>query len=136
MKQILIIDDEVNLSELIRRILEREGFHTLMAHNGLEGLKLLEQLHVDLVLMDVMMPGINGIEVCYQIKNNPSSAAIPVVFMTASRTLDTQQKFLEAGADQILYKPFDTDELLQIIDNLLNAPLLPPPVISQQSQCT
>ena len=136
MKRILIVDDEVKLCVLIRRILERKGYQTLMVHDGLEGLKLLAQHQVDLVLLDVMMPGMNGIEVCDQIRNNPSTAATPVLLMTAYRTPDTYQKILEAGADQVLYKPFDTDKLLLTIDALLNLPITPPPVTAQQSQYT
>jgi CheY-like chemotaxis protein len=133
MKKVLIIDDEVGLCVLMSRILERKGYHTIIAHDGLEGLRLLEQQHVDLVLLDIMMPGMNGIEVCSQIRNYPTTAAIPVLLMTAYHSPDTYQKILETGADQILYKPFDTNKLLQMIGDLLNTPLAQPPVVVPQS---
>jgi DNA-binding response OmpR family regulator len=136
MKSILIIDDEVKLGVMISRILERKGYQTFMVHNGLDGLDLLEQLRVDLVLLDVMMPGMNGIEVCHQIRKNPSFAAIPVLIMTAYQPLDAYKKYMEAGADQVLYKPFQVDELLQRIGKLLKLPLTQTSLEAQQSQCS
>jgi DNA-binding response OmpR family regulator len=136
MKKILIIDDEVKLGVMISRILERKGYQTFMVHDGLEGLELLKQLRVDLVLLDVMMPGMNGIEVCHQIRNTPSFAAIPVLIMTAYQPINAYKKYLEAGADLVLYKPFEVDELLQKIGRLLEPSPTQTSLEAQQSQYT
>jgi len=133
MKTVLIVDDEISLCILLRRILEYRGYNTLLAHNGFDALRILSQHSVDLVLLDVMMPGMSGIEVCQNMRDNLATTDIPVIILTASHNPDTRLGAIRAGANLFYHKPFDTDELVLAIQVLLDMPLqMPIPVQSLQ----
>lgn len=107
-EKILVIDDDAILLKLIRRSLEPLGFSIYTATNGEEGLKLFPQIVPDLVLLDVMMPGMDGWEVCRRLRQISS---VPIIFLTALDSVNDIVQGLIGGADDYLAKPFKIDEL-------------------------
>lgn len=118
-KNILIIDDEFPMRYLIEHQLKREGFQVTLAKDGRDGLTAVSQHKPDLVVLDVMMPGMDGFEVCQQIKNTPETSQIPVIFLTASEAKEYKTKAFAVGADDYLTKPFLAEELLAHISAVL-----------------
>lgn len=116
MASILIVDDEENIASFLRLELEHEGFTTKTAHTGLEALKLFETNSFDIILLDVMLPELNGIEVLKRIRKNSS---VPVIMLTARGETFDKVLGLDSGADDYLAKPFEIDELLARIRALL-----------------
>ena len=108
---ILLIDDEPDIRKTIGRRLEREGFAVVLAASGEEGLRLATAQQPDLVLLDIMMPKMKGRDVCARLKSNPSTAHIPVIFLTALGLPDHVKAGLDRGADDYLVKPCDPQEL-------------------------
>ena len=110
--KILVVDDEARNVKLMEAILAPRGYTVVQAYNGEEALQQVQWQRPDLILLDVMMPGMNGFEVCRRLKDNADTCLIPVVIMTAlGRTAD-RIKGIEAGADDFLTKPVNRDELL------------------------
>lgn len=108
---ILIVDDEPFGRETLESILEPEGYDLVMAENGYQAIEKALAVQPDVILLDVMMPGMNGFEVCRRIRSEKQLAEIPILFLTA---LDDRQSLLsglEAGADEFISKPFDRYEL-------------------------
>lgn len=115
--RILIVEDEQELSNNIKKILEKEHYEILQAYNGEEALDLLYDEHVDLLLLDIMMPVMNGIELITTLRK--SNNTIPTLMLTASNMIDDRVNGLDAGADDYLCKPFSNLELLARIRSLL-----------------
>ncbi|HYL80466.1 MAG TPA: diguanylate cyclase [Candidatus Acidoferrum sp.] len=116
---ILIVEDEVGIARMIQVLLEARGFVALVSHSGNEALDRLAAGTVDLVLLDLMMPGMDGYEVCRRLKADPRWRHIPVVMLTAKDTVRDKVLGLEIGADDYITKPFNTDELVARIKVLL-----------------
>lgn len=121
MARILLIDDEPDIRFLTRKILERAGHTVIEAESGAVCLEILEAEHPDLILLDVVIPELNGWEVCRRIKYDRSTRHIPVMIFTARATKEDVQKSRECGAEAHINKPFEVDELLKTVDRLLNA---------------
>lgn len=109
MAKVLLIDDDVSLAEILKRALEKEQWTVEMAHNGKDGLQLLENFKYDLVLLDWQMPDMNGLEVLQRFRS--SGGVTTVIFLTGLGDVDHKEIGLDAGADDYLAKPFDTREL-------------------------
>lgn len=114
-KKILIVEDEFYLAETIKARLEYAGYEVATAENGAEGLKFLGQGKPDLILMDVMMPVMDGWEATRRIKADPKLKQIPVIFLTARAQHEDHIKAHEVGGDDYLSKPFEADELMAMI---------------------
>lgn len=113
--KVLIVDDEMHIRALIEQTLEEledEGVDILTASNGQEGLRLIKAEHPQLVFLDVMMPRMNGFEVCHAVKNKMKRADIYIVMLTAKGQEFDRQKGEEVGADIYMTKPFNPDALL------------------------
>jgi len=109
---ILVIDDEPHIRELVRFNLEKSGFETALASDGLQGLDMARRLKPDLVILDLMLPGMDGYQVCRELRNDPELADVPVIMLTArDQELDKVLGF-ELGADDYVTKPFSPRELL------------------------
>ncbi len=118
-KVILAIDDEQDLIELVRYNLELEGFHVKSAFDGETGLAIAQTHAPDLVLVDLMMPGIDGLEVCRRLRSDKRTAGIPLIMLTAKSAESDRVVGLELGADDYVTKPFSTRELIARIRALL-----------------
>lgn len=117
---VLVVDDEQANLTLMRRFLEREGYVVETAQDGATALALLGQRPYDLVLLDVVMPGPSGFEVCLRIKENPVTRLIPVVLMTGLQDRESRLNGITAGADEFLSKPLDTTELRARVRSLIS----------------
>ncbi len=108
MKKILIVDDDVHIGNVVQELLEKEGYSVLRAYSGTEALLLLSAQTPDLILLDLMLPGITGEEVLPQIKDK----GIPILVVSAKSDIDNKVGLLRSGAADYLTKPFDSRELL------------------------
>jgi DNA-binding response OmpR family regulator len=122
--KILIVDDEVHIRMLLEQTLEEleeeSGVEILSAQNGEEGLELIRSQKPDVVFLDIMMPKLNGYEVCQRVKEDPEAANIGIVLLTAKGQEVDRRQGLELGASRYMTKPFDPDEVLRVAKELLN----------------
>jgi len=109
--KILIVDDELDTLLPLKRALEMEDFNVIEAQDGVEALKKVRAEIPDLVLLDLMLPKINGFEVCQQLKQNEATSAIPIIMLTAKGETSDKVEGIEIGADDYVTKPFDLAEL-------------------------
>jgi putative two-component system response regulator len=114
---LLVIDDEPSVRRLLVKLLEAQGYEVLAVADGLAGLELLQARTVDTVLLDVRLPGIDGIEICRRIRAHAPTQHTPVVFLTALNDREFRREGRAAGADDFLTKPFDEIELLARVRN-------------------
>ena len=117
--KILVVDDEEKNVKLMEAILLPRGYEIVKAYNGEEALQQVAKQMPDLILLDVMMPIMNGFEVCKKLKDDPETRLIPIVIMTALGELEDRVRGIEAGADDFLTKPVNRDELLARIQTSL-----------------
>lgn len=115
-KTVLIVEDEFFLAETIRARLEFLGYDVAYAENGEEALKLLRETRVDLVIMDVMMPVMDGYTATEKIKDDEKLKKIPVVFLTARAREEDRERAMASGADDYLAKPFRSEELMSMVE--------------------
>lgn len=121
-KMILCIEDEQEMIDLIRLILSRRGFDVRGANNGEDGLKIIREAHPDLVLLDLMMPDMDGWEVYQHMKADDATKNIPVIVVTArAQSIDKVLGLHIAKVDDYIAKPFSPQELLNSVDNVLSA---------------
>lgn len=109
---VLVVDDDALVRETLRAIVAHEGYRVELAADGIEALDKLEQMQPDLILLDVMMPGLDGFEVTRRIKSNPATILIPIILITALDSRQERMQGIEAGADDFLNKPIDRLQLL------------------------
>ena len=119
MGKILIVEDEANIRQLVRYNLEKEGFQVMEAADGLQGLRTAQKEKPDLVLLDLMLPGMDGLEVCRTLKGAPVTAALPIIMLTAKAEEVDKIIGLELGADDYMTKPFSPRELTARIKAVL-----------------
>ncbi|MGJ8695501.1 MAG: response regulator transcription factor [Verrucomicrobiaceae bacterium] len=112
MQNILIVEDEVDIAELISFNLQREGFGVDIAHDGAEGLKIALKSQPDLVILDLMLPRLDGYQVLKEMQRDTRTHAIPVLMLTAKSQIEDRILGLEKGADDYLTKPFSPKELV------------------------
>ena len=115
--RILVVDDEVNLAEGIRENLEEEGYQVAVAHDGPSGLVRILANDLDLVILDVMMPGLDGYSVCQEVRKEKLD--LPILFLTARGGVNDRIRGFEAGGDDYLAKPFHLKELLLRVEAIL-----------------
>jgi two-component system phosphate regulon response regulator PhoB len=119
MQKILIVEDEADIAELISFNLQRSGYEVVTAHNGLQGVALARSEQPDLLVLDLMLPGLDGFGVIKELKRDPRTADTPVLMLTARAQTGDRIKGLEAGADDYLTKPFSPKELILRIQAIL-----------------
>lgn len=118
-KQILIVDDEPNVVIPIQFLLEQSGYGVIIAENGEDALELIYQYKPDLVLLDIMLPGIDGYEVCEIVRLNPNYRNVKIIFLTAKGREEEIAKGMALGADAYITKPFSNNTLVAKIEELL-----------------
>ncbi len=118
MKKILVIEDEAPTRNIYLECLEAEGFDAIGAENGRIGLQWAQEQQPDLVICDIMMPELDGYGVLTTLRQNPDTASIPVIFLTAKTTEAERRYGMELGADDYLTKPCTVEDLLRTIANL------------------
>ncbi|MGI6777783.1 MAG: response regulator [Acetivibrionales bacterium] len=118
-KKILIIDDTELMVKYIKDIMEAENYEVVTASDGQEGIRKVAEEKPDLVLLDLIMPGMNGLEVCKTLRANESNNLIPIIMLTSQDSEDDKLAGLESGADDYIVKPFNPRELLSRVRNTL-----------------
>ncbi len=118
-KKILVVDDEPDLADTTKTLLKMNGYDAMTAGTGEECLSKAEKERPDLILLDVLLPGMSGLEVSRRLKNNKSTKDIPIIIVTALVGEDTAEKSRERGAKYFISKPFDPEELLAKIKSIL-----------------
>ena len=121
-RKVLIVEDDNNIAELLHLYLEKESFETVVAEDGLKGLELFEAFQPDLVLLDIMMPGMDGWSVCRKIRE---SSKVPIIMLTAKGETTDKVSGLEMGADDYIVKPFEMKELIARINAVLRRTEIP-----------
>jgi DNA-binding response OmpR family regulator len=121
-RKILVVDDDEDTVELLRFSLRKAGFAVGTAKDGVEALKKVCSLSPDLILLDLMMPEIDGFGVCETLKSNPMTTAIPIIMLTAVTGQMSRFSGLEAGASDYVTKPFSPKHLVSRIEELLKRP--------------
>ncbi len=114
-KTILAVDDERDITEMLTLLLESEGYRVLTASGGAEALSLLESEKPDLILLDIMMPGVDGHQVCRAIREHKRFEDVPVVMLTAKNDVVHIAQAVDEGADGFIVKPFEVEQLLRTL---------------------
>ncbi len=115
--RILLVEDEENIRDVVKLNLELEGYEVVGTDNGREAIKFFHEQHFDLLLLDVMLPEVNGFQICEQVRL--TNMEVPVIFLTAKDAAQDRITGLKKGADDYLTKPFNLEELLLRVQNLL-----------------
>jgi diguanylate cyclase (GGDEF)-like protein len=121
MVKVLIVDDNIDMLDTLEHLFTFYDFEVVRAENGKEGIEIAEQEQPGLIILDALMPVMNGFEACEKLKNNTKTREIPVIFLSANYTkLEHQQRGLELGADDYILKPFNAQELISKVNSLLH----------------
>ena len=129
MKIVLVVDDDPMMIEMVKDFLESHGYHVIPATTGEEALPKAEISKPDVLILDVMMPGMDGYETCRHMKQDARLSGVPVIMFTAGTDPKFPQRAFAAGADFCLSKPFDMDRLLNVV-NMAAATKVKPPATS------
>lgn len=133
--KILIVDDEEPIRELIKYNLEKEGFHTITANNAAQAVGFSKQESPDLILLDLMLPDLSGLEVCKILKKDSLTAKIPIIMVTAKTEVEDVVAGLELGADDYITKPFSPKILIARTNSVLRRIKLSQTISNQDSIC-
>ena len=125
MPSILVVEDSRAQAQTIKVVLEEAGYQVTLAYNGREGMEKLHRERPDVVVSDIVMPGMDGYELCRRLKGDPAFASIPVVFLTIKDDVLDIVRGLDAGADSFVPKPFQIDYLCQRLEAVLEGGLPP-----------
>lgn len=117
--KILVVDDEPNIVLILEFLLQREGYHVEKAYNGLQALELADTFQPDIIVLDVMMPGMDGFEVARKMRSNPVLESAKIVFLTAKGTQRDKESGYANGAEYYMIKPFDNDEFVNTINEIM-----------------
>ncbi len=123
--KVLLVDDEPSIVKMVGKRLEVAGFEVLVAMDGQDGLKKAQTEHPELIILDVMLPKLNGYEVCTMLKQDTRYQKIPIIMFTAKAQDKDEKLGLECGANAYMRKPFKAHELLEQIRTLLGLPATP-----------
>lgn len=119
-KSILIIEDDPSFSRAINHIVEKEGYDVSTASNGMTGLRMVRENPPDLLILDVMLPGLDGFEICSQLRSDPPTAELPIIMLSAKGQETDRETGLKVGASEYLTKPVNRELLLETISRLLS----------------
>ena len=119
MSKVLLVEDDLPTVELIKFALQSEGIEVSVSYDGISALRAVEKENPDLILLDVMIPGVDGFEVCQLIKHNIKLMHIPIIMVTAKVRKEDRALGLEKGADEYITKPFDPIQLVDRVKKLI-----------------
>ena len=122
-KKILVVEDDANAVKLIEYTLEQEGYQVITASDGLEGLTKAQFEHPDLIVLDIMLPGLDGYEICHQLRQKPETAELPILMLSAKARKEDKDTGLKTGADDYLAKPADPSLIVAKVEALLTGTL-------------
>ncbi len=117
--RIMVVDDDPDIVDLVSDILAPRGHEMVRAQTGEEALEKLEKEKIDLIIMDIMMPVMDGINACERIKRNPETSHIPIVMLTVKQDLESKIEAIGVEVDEYLTKPFDADILVELVKRYL-----------------
>lgn len=117
--RVLVVDDNEAVTRMLERLLAQDGYEVEIAHDGVSALQFIEKRTPDLVVLDVVIPGLNGFDLCRRLKQDPATRLLPVVLVTGYNERDKRIEGATAGADDFLSKPIDTEELLARVRSLI-----------------
>jgi CheY-like chemotaxis protein len=117
--KILIVEDDTTIRMLLKKFLTREGFETILAEDGLMGVELAKKVDPDLIILDVVMPQMDGITASRLIKSYKPLSNVPIVFLTAAVADEDIERAQKTHAEVYITKPFDTKELIRVVKELL-----------------
>ena len=115
-KTILYIEDNAHNRRIVRKILSLRGYQVIEAEDGLQGFQMIQKLNPPLVLLDISLPTMHGIEIAGKVKSDPELRHIPLIALTASAMRGDRERFLAAGCDDYLSKPVQASELLKMVE--------------------
>lgn len=116
---IYVVDDEKDVTWAVERSLTREGHQVVVANSGFQALELMRRRRPDLIVLDIVMPGMDGLEVCKRVRSDPTLASVPILFLTAKGEVEDRIEGFETGCDDYLSKPFNLRELSLRMEALL-----------------
>lgn len=119
MNKILVVEDEINTSELLRRFFEILGYRVISAHTGADAVTMVEEEMPEVIILDIILPDMNGYEVCKRLRTNSKTRQIPIIFLTQKDERHDRLEGLSLGADDYITKPFDIEELRLRVHNIL-----------------
>jgi len=118
-KKILVIEDDPSALRFIEYTLEQEGYQVLAATNGLAGIRKAKNEEPDLIVLDIMLPGIDGFEICHRLRAEPQTAQLPILMLSAKAQEIDKATGLKVGADDYITKPADPSEIVSRVETLL-----------------
>jgi two-component system, cell cycle response regulator len=119
MARILVVDDEIDTLNLLKIILEISGYQAVITLNSLDAINLAQLEQPDCILLDIMMPNLDGFTLCRMMRMHPATAQLPIIFVTAYPSLDLEDRRIQAGADMVLPKPVGMDTLIEGIQQAI-----------------
>lgn len=126
-KKILVVDDDPTSLKLLDLVLNKEGYQVMTASNGLEALRKARQESPDLLILDVMLPGFDGFEICHRLRGEPATATMPIMMLSSKQQKSDQDAASKVGANAFLSKPVDRTSLLTKVAELLGDQKPPEP---------
>ncbi len=117
--KVFVVDDEPEITEIIETYLTEFGFQVQVENNSTDAVTRIRQYNPDIILLDIMMPGIDGYDICAQLKKDDLFSTIPIVFLTGKDRDDDMGRSFKSGADMFIKKPFSCERLLEIINIVL-----------------
>jgi DNA-binding response OmpR family regulator len=117
-EKILVLDDDTDIGTMIKMMLEYKGYTVTVSERAEQAAEVLQSNGVDLIIMDMLLSGVNGTDLCVELKKNSTTSHIPVIMISAHP--NAKEICLEAGADEFISKPFDMQDILSKIDRLIN----------------
>ncbi len=117
--KILVIDDESEITQIIEAFLDNAGYEVATENSSIMGIERAKEFKPDLVLLDIMMPNMDGYEICEELKKTSATASTPVIFLTGKDSRDDRGKSFQVGGDMFVKKPFSCERLLEIINIVL-----------------
>lgn len=117
--RVLVIDDEPEITEIVETFLSDAGYKVSVENDSYKAVDKAREINPDVILLDIMMPGVSGYDICQELKNIPEFATTPVIFLTGKDRNDDQGRSFKAGGDMFIKKPFSCERLLEIVNIVL-----------------